>query len=321
MPTVYHRDDAGAPALSYGAASGLGFAALKTILKACLVSGYGSKPAAGWELIAEDTNYLVLRNGTHKGYVCFTWLSATNYVTVYLAETYTGVVSNVMQGAGLKTGIAANNSAPHRFYASYVVYNSASVTWFMVADAKSFVLCNPVTNGSGPSIAQTTGVSDYGVMLYVGEDSAQNFIAMGGVNSSSDGSPVSHFSGQHGFTSLRDPSTGLLVDGGSLVVHAPGFEFFAPSLSAVLALSEIALAPAVWVGGYVQGGRLRGIAMHHQLSRMWASHAARSIGFSGDLTTRNANTPINLGDGRTYYPTLKAYSSPFFLLTNNPEFW
>lgn len=81
------------------------------------------------------------------------------------------------------------------------------------------------------------------------------------------------------------------------------------------------MVPGFWVGATVQAGRLRGIALQPQLARMWANHAARSIGFSGDLTTRNANTPINLGDGYTYYATIKTSNAPFFLLTNNPGFW
>lgn len=320
MATVYHRDDAGAPVLSYGAGGAVGFVAFKAILKACLVNGYGSKPSAGWELITEDTNYLVLRNGNHTGYVCFTWLTGTNYVTIYLAETYSGVVNSVMQGAGLKTGIASSNSAPHRFYVSMFANSSVGGTWFMVADAKTFVLCAP-SNGGSPGTVQSTGVGDYGLMLYVGEDSSGYFIAMGGINSSSDANPITNFSGLNGFTSLRNPATGLLVDGGSLVVYTPGFESFTPHYSVVLTLVELALVPGFWCGGGVQAGRLRGIAMHPQLSRMWASHAAQSIGFSGALTTRNANTPIGLGDGYTYFATIKFSGSPFFLMTDNPEFW
>lgn len=320
MATVYHRDDAGAPALSYGTSSSMGFVALKTILKSCLVTGYGSRAAAGWELIAEDTNYLVLRNGSHTGYVCFTWLTGTNYVTIYMSETYIGVVNNVMQGIGLKTGIAASNSVPQRFYVAMFAYSSAGGTWAMVADAKSFVLCAP-SNGSSAGTAQSAGVGDYGLMLYVGDDSLANFVAIGGINSSSDTNPVSQFSGMHGFTSLRDPSSGLLVDGGSLVVYTPGFQIATPTHSAVLTVRDVALTEVFWAGGGVQAGRLRGIATPSHLSRMWASHAAQSIGFSGDLTTRNCNTPINLGDGHTYFPTIKASGSAFFLMTNNPEFW
>lgn len=91
MATVYHRDDAGAPTFAFSTdrSNIAHFTALKTILKACLVFGYGGRPAAGWELIAEGARYIVLRNGPASGYVCLT--SVSEYVTVHLAATFTGM--------------------------------------------------------------------------------------------------------------------------------------------------------------------------------------------------------------------------------------
>ena len=73
MPTVYHRDDNGAPSYAFSASSSspAHFSALKTILKACLVSGYGSKPAAGWTLVAEGDQYLVLTTLTFLALALF----------------------------------------------------------------------------------------------------------------------------------------------------------------------------------------------------------------------------------------------------------
>lgn len=55
--TVYRFDDAGAPTLS--AAAG----ALISVLDACLVNGYGAKPAAGWTKAFSDTNQAAYRQG------------------------------------------------------------------------------------------------------------------------------------------------------------------------------------------------------------------------------------------------------------------
>jgi hypothetical protein len=65
-PQSYNWLDAGAPALL--AAAGYNYARnVLRILKACLVTGYGSKPGAGWTLVHEDTTAnkerLVLSNG------------------------------------------------------------------------------------------------------------------------------------------------------------------------------------------------------------------------------------------------------------------
>ena len=53
--TVYRSDDVGAPELTSAAGS------LIAVLDACLVSGYGSKAASGWEKAFTDTNRAVYR--------------------------------------------------------------------------------------------------------------------------------------------------------------------------------------------------------------------------------------------------------------------
>lgn len=52
---LYSNSDTDAPLIAN--ADG----AIKTILKACLVTGYGTKPAAGWSMLFEDVNRIVLR--------------------------------------------------------------------------------------------------------------------------------------------------------------------------------------------------------------------------------------------------------------------
>ncbi|WP_413520591.1 hypothetical protein [Psychrobacter glacincola] len=47
-PIIYSSQDSGAPQLSVG--SGI----LNTVIKGCLVTGYGDKAAAGWEAVYED---------------------------------------------------------------------------------------------------------------------------------------------------------------------------------------------------------------------------------------------------------------------------
>lgn len=50
QPIIYNSLDANAPQLTIEPGT------LKTILKACLVTGYGNKPAAGWEMALEDAD-------------------------------------------------------------------------------------------------------------------------------------------------------------------------------------------------------------------------------------------------------------------------
>lgn len=321
MATVYHRDQAGAPTYSFntGTSNAAHFNALKAILKACLVSGYGSKPAAGWALIAEGANHLVLRSGTLKGYVCLTWLTGTAYITVYLAETYTGVVNDVMTGDGLKTGVAAGGTLPHRLYIGLLAYASDKTSWYLIADAATFMF-----QGSGYNSA---GVAEYSASLsrgaqplYVGDDSGGNFIAVGGQNTTAT-NPGSMFSGD-GFTSLKDPNTGLLVGAGSLTIAVPSLlAASSATVAAVMQLNEVELSTVIWASGGVVAGRLRGVVQVPWLVNTYPSPAAQSLGFSGPLTLRNINTPISLADGHDYFMGVNEAQSCTRMTTNNPVFW
>lgn len=325
MATVYHRDQPGAPTFAFSTSGSniAHFAALKTILKACLVSGYGSKPAAGWSLIAEGDRYLVLCNGTSSGYVCFTSTVGTSYFTIYLAATFTGMSGDVMTGAGLKTGTDVAGSAnQHRMFLSVLANSSSNCTWYLVADDKTFYF-----QGSGGFGLFEYAASDYGAPnpLYVGEDSDGNFLAMGGQNTNS--SQPRNFFGPEGVTVLRDPATGLLVDAGSVVVVAPGLRL-TTSTSGVASLKgehivpllEAPLCPVRW-GTTVLAGRLRGQALSPLVAMYFPSPAAQSLGHVGPLNSRNANTPLPLGGASTYFVGIAYDGSPTRIVTDNLEFW
>lgn len=318
MTRVYHRDQAGAPSLTAGTTSGLGFAAFKEVLKACLIYGYGSQPAAGWELVFESTDRLALRNGTHTGYVGF--YHSADRIWLSVSETFTGFASSLISGDGVKSGTAASNATSHRLYPRYLVYGANAYAWSVIADAKTFVL-NWQNGGSFTSAIEliTADSGTQSLALYVGEDSAGNFIAVGGENTTNSSSNVGYFDYQ-GFTPLRDPSTGLLVGSGALVVATPGLENAPPVNSKVSALAQAPLSRALWVAGGVQGGYLRGVVLCPVIARLYPSHAAQSLGFSGALTSRNANTSLALGDAYSYFVSPGYYSSTR-LITDNPEFW
>lgn len=319
MPTVYSREDSGAPPLTYVAAQGniAQFTAFKTILKACLVSGYGAKPAAGWSLIAEGDRHLVLRNGTQTGYVCFTWTGG-NFLTVYLAETYTGVVNDVITGDGVKTGYSANNATPHRLYIGVVAYHANYCSWLVLADERTCIF----QSAGATSANWEFTAADGGAMapLYFGEDSTGRFLAMGGSNTTLT-NPNNDFS-YIGLTALRDPVTGLLIGTGSISPSVPGLSRAGPSATLtgpVVLLQEASLAPVRW-GTTQLAGKLRGVALCPQLSEYYPSPAARCLGFSGALTTRLANQPLPMGPDR-YYMGLSYVASSRHLLTDKAEFW
>lgn len=327
MPTVYHRDQTGAPALVYTTtASAVGnFTALKEVLKACLINGYAGRPAAGWALINEGSDFIVLRNGSQSGYVCLSW--ASSLVTVWLAETYTGMSGNVMTGSGRRSGVAASSGAPQKTGTYGWAYASTSTSWYVIADERTFLLgaiFAPALSAAEPSASNVGSTC-----LYVGEDSEGNFIAVGGLNTTTTsvgtpGAPITGFDGE-AFTPLRNPATGLLVDTGSLVVEVLGLTRNGLSLAAQTSTSVIpavSLSPVIWRGGGVYAGRLRGVAVAPPLVLTTnASHAAQSLGIAAGITTRTANTLIPLGDPYTYFVRTAQYLTSFFLVTDNAELW
>lgn len=327
MATYYHRDNPGAPALTYGA--GLGWPALKNILKACLVYGYGSKPAAGWELVAEDTSYLVLRPGSQSGYVCFT--NVGDAIRVYLAETYEGVSGGVITGVGVKSGVAAASSVPQAFSRQFLVYHSASTTWYMVADDRTFMLCMACPGSATPTDLASSNAGG-GVQLYVGEDSEGNFISIGGnattLTTNVGALYVSNFSMKAGATVLKDPATGLLVGSSAISVSTPSLHA-ATADSGGLDLSnnaaafpELVTAPIEWLGNGVYVGRLRGLAIAANMLLMYRGGVAAALGRSTAFNTRNCSIPFDLGDGAEWgIVTGFDKINPTILMTTNEDYW
>lgn len=320
MPTIYHRDQAGAPVPTWSAFAthNAQFQAFKLVVKACLVSGYTGRPAAGWVLIAEGTNYLVLRNGAQTGYVCFTWITG-GIVRVYLAETYTGVVSDVITGDGVKTGLAANNAAHHAFTLRYFAYSDAFTGWQILADEKTFILVSG-SNNSATLLNGTVGSSD-GLTLYVGEDSAGNFIACGGDLTS--GTPNLVGFGDCAFTTLKNPQSGLLLGSNGIAVYTPGLPDLSYSpVGPIVPIPEVDLARAYWLLANYSAGYLRGIALCPQL--VFYTHASvvgRALGLTFDLSFRTLNTPLPLGDSYNYFVRVGGFQRAFFFVTDNPDFW
>lgn len=320
MPTVYHKDQAGAP--SYGFSTGPSnvahFNALKTILKACLVTGYGSLPAAGWELIAEGDLYLALRNGSHSGYVCFSRPSASAAgFEVWLAETFTGVVNNRMTGVGLKSGSASLNAQPQTPSNGYLAYSATRSGWYLIADEKSFYF-----QGGGESTTYPVGNNENDrVPLYVGEDSAGNFISVGGRNLASASLSGGRFD-QAGFTALRSPATGLLVDSASITLEMPALMTAGSTNNRFSGLlPEVSMGRIAWYGDGVLGGFLRGLAIPAELSTVFFGDVATALGFSGAIGPATLNTPLDLGDGNTWFITVQYYFTPNRLATDAAGYW
>ena len=84
IPRDYHWDDVGAPPLSTEAGS------ILEIFKACLITGYGSKPSAGWKLqydgwTAKGEQELAFSVGDETEQELIYWLNDSNNNNAYLS--------------------------------------------------------------------------------------------------------------------------------------------------------------------------------------------------------------------------------------------
>lgn len=124
QPIIYKSTDTGAPQLSATAG------AMNAVIKACLVTGYGSKAVAGWQVVYEDlaTKKIAVRSVTPKsiGSVLLLDNTATDSAsaTAYLewnSKTNTGVTQ-------FGTGFFVNN------------WQTTTPNWVVVATDSFFYL-------------------------------------------------------------------------------------------------------------------------------------------------------------------------------------
>jgi len=189
---VYRWDDEGAPQVESAAGS------IKTILKACLVTGYGEgnkrKDALGWEMAFEKTQEACFRS-THPKATKW-WLGVDD--TKYLAggdvnnryADVCGILEPTSATAGKAVQYVWRGSNRVKFTSAYYSDDSFRLKWVLVGHARAFAL-----------ILLSPGNSSASPVLYFGEfpslavaDEHQNLLGLGvdgerryfGLNSYSD---------------------------------------------------------------------------------------------------------------------------------------
>nr|DAQ73716.1 MAG TPA: hypothetical protein [Caudoviricetes sp.] len=122
--TVYRNTDTGAPQLTGTAGS------LKTVLKACLVEGYGSQSSLGWEMPFENNTDAVFRSKDPKS--CRIALGVKN-TGQRVAEL------SIMDGpSGLDAARAVSRINGARF--PYMPSSGTSNSWVLIGHSRAFVL-------------------------------------------------------------------------------------------------------------------------------------------------------------------------------------
>lgn len=345
MARFYTKADAGAPALYYAANNAVDvriFGNFKEILKACLVTGYGSgagaKPAAGWTLIQEQDRSLTLRNASGR-YVTITSLAVfvgtsasvnDRSFRIYLHNTFTGMAGGVPQGEGVVTGTSPNGALPHTASFYYLGYYTQSSHWTVLADQYSFYLCGFGSTSSNISASTITNANmDSGRdpnTLYVGDDTQGNFIAVGGVLWVGASGTVPSTAFDHSaITTLRNPHTGLLIDTGGAPTYTQVVGLYQRSTrqdQTPYPRDQFSLNPIEWVCGNKVAGALRG-GFIDLVSTDVRSFAAIQAWFGGPSTVTCVEylTPVQLADGYSYMLAPSYISGKLAIITDNPALW
>lgn len=309
----YSSLDAGAPALS-----GTLFAKLRTILRACLVDGYGAQAPAGWTIGHDVVNGVSFYNG--DGYINFVYLSAIA-CTVYIMESITDGSTALAAGVNRRSGpwYEGQSTTDRAGVCLAAADQSLNWHWAVVADSKTVV----ISIGCGSAIAAANNPSTNASGLYFGKyinssglTGASTFIVLGG---NANGNVNATFGGMatdyawYGM-SLRNPFTGL-IDQGGLPKYAPGtvnYQLGVQVSKTVVNASRLysvrsgllccgaALSSSTLINTAVLGGYLRGIVSEPTLS---STTLEKVLGIFGKAYSFSERVKaITLPDERKWVP-------------------
>ena len=347
MPTLYTCTDTEAPTPPQSGDYSEWFDAYCNILRGCLVTGYGSKPAAGWEevhfiqhrtLSLQPANKLFTLTLVNLG----TSATSTNGLVIFLSESVTEYPTSWGAnqrpiGNNVRSGYYSPDTNPTGSLHGFRNSTTHWVNWSIVADGNTFALYRGGWSNSS-AISSTYGRETY---LYVGEVSST--LGMGGLAascaaggnidggiSSSSSHSIHRLPWGQGSTFLRNPLTGLITNGSGTRIVVPPYEsmgsgtnYSTENITIETGLDSLDMirTPAHY-GTYNAFGYLKGVA---GVPTSWwtgyGTHVAKALGLS-DQTTRAREwfgVPVTLEDGFEY--SLCGSASWPTLLTTNPDFW
>lgn len=334
-PRFYSWDDDGSPGR---ALTGNLQNRLKQILVPCLVTGYGSKPGAGWTIGHEHANGFSLINadGNVVNFVSNLPAQApypamnANAIHIYAAESLTDTSSAIIDGANLCSGTyrkgfpEPTNYQRHMLgYANNLLtVQLSTLQWTLVADNKTFTLnCSSASSlssnaSSGNSNAQYSFTLQSGKTL-LDTGVTGDFVVLGGdIGNYNTVANMHAFA--RGYSSPINLSLGLAetVDVGAQPYSST--YNISPTTQSAKPLARLNLQQPRLFFGADFVGRLRGVVYDDVLRSIygWEEHL-KALGFSGtDFTDRGK---LVLIDGYNY-AFARSYSGNS-ILTDNPAFW
>ncbi|WP_371369949.1 hypothetical protein ACA097_09510 [Pseudomonas sp. QL9] len=308
---VYTSLDTGAPALT-----GDHFDKIRTILMACLVTGYGGKPGAGWTVGHDIPAGFSLGNG--DGFVNYVRNSSAEFVGIYIMESVTDGTTGLAGGVNRRSAYWYDGSSETTRGFHYL-QNSLINHWMVVADEKTCIY-------QAGYVTSTTSANAISAITYSAQYFGRYINAMGlsgpaefcsvgnGYNTSGNG----WFTQAYGCC-LRNPFTGVVDQGAAPRYFAPGANFgdsriagFYQNLRAKVypaRLQPVRAALACFGSGLngattssqaAIAGYLRGLITEPCLSISPLSEVLVTLGLTN--TWQGRVRPINIPGGRQWLP-------------------
>lgn len=280
---------------------------LRIVLINCLVTGYASKPGAGWTLAHDHPDGFTLSNG--EGYINFVSVNSSN-VAIYLLEALTDTSKAEVQGYNKRSGLWSDGSGRierHFYYGPYFQSVYSNKGWGLIADAKTTTLQMLALSISPDADGLSGGALHFG--RYWPSLGGVGFCALGGSHGTGNYPLLS--SGPSG-TSLRHPFNGAIAQGEPNYRAGLFNELYRSTQTEINLTGMPALRPShvalVGWGNMLSGGgagrhcgRLRGLLCEPSLSAAYVSKVLPLLGVASP-TWQDKLRPLTLPDGRQWVP-------------------
>lgn len=185
---------------------------LRIVLKACLVDGYGAKPAAGWTIGHEHADGISFGNG--EGFVNLVHSTHTNGVLCYIMEAVTDGSTAFAGGVNRRSGPWYDGSTSTVRQWFNIVFSGTSTNkgWVVVADDKTVTLFVQATSSVDPQPGEAATIHFGRYYPYIGGNGFVLAAGGGGVYSNNDITSW-YMATNYSWSVLRNPFTGLADQG------------------------------------------------------------------------------------------------------------
>lgn len=329
---VYTSLDTGAPVLS-----GTQFARVRQILLACLVNGYGSKPAAGWTIGHDVANGFSLFNGF--GYINFVSGTSNWSHLAYIMEAITDASTALAGGVNRRSAGWYDGSASTErqgfFTGSTGLNSTQNPYWSVVADDKTCIFFF----GGGATSADSVGgscIHYFGQYINsAGLTGVAAFCSLWGSTSDTNSTAYFYYYGNRASMALRNPYTGLVAQGdsarygASIAVHWRGVQGSNATNPVQIARLQPVRAALICFGQGLNGltnsqysstvGYLRGLVSEPTLCCLPLSQCMTLFGLPN--TWQGRITPITLPNGKQWLPLYATSNDIGGFVSLDPADW